>query len=210
LADPSATVTVFERDLPAEVADAFVAAGRVACDTETTGLDWRRDRLAICQFYEPSVGLAIVRIDGDGANQVVRLLEDDSLVKVFHHAPFDLRFLCSSLRARPRSIQCTKVASKLLRPGVPNAQHSLASLLSEFLQVQITKGAVRTSDWTSDLDAEQLTYAGNDVRYLLPLLEAVVRQLRDCGRLEVFERCCQFLPVRVETELLGVDDVFAY
>mgnify|MGYP006194651211 CR=1 FL=1 len=34
--------------------------------------------------------------------------------KVFHHAPFDLRFMVAQWNVTPRNIACTKVASKML------------------------------------------------------------------------------------------------
>ncbi|KQW47286.1 hypothetical protein ASC77_12455 [Nocardioides sp. Root1257] len=201
--------SVFTQDLPRDVADAFIGAGQVACDTETTGLDWRHDRLAICQLYHPSVGLAIVRMTGP-AEQLSRVLVAEDLTKVFHHAPFDLRFLTHALGVVPAEIRCTKVASKLLRPEEPNNMHSLAALLSNILDVHLDKGAVRTSDWTGELTDEQLAYAGNDVRFLLPLLDALEDGLREVGRAALFDECCHFLATRVETELLGLQDVFAY
>lgn len=205
-----ASASVFDKDLPAEMADALIASGRIACDTETTGLDWRNDRLAICQLYAPTVGLAVIRMVDGEATQLRRVLNADDAVKVFHHAPFDMRFLTRGVGVLPRRVRCTKVASKLLHPAHPNGRHSLASLLSELLGVALDKGAVRTSDWTGVLTNEQLEYAANDVRYLLPLLDALEGGLHETGRYDLFAECCAFLPVRVATELLGLQDVFAY
>ena len=40
---------------------------------------------------------------------MLALLATPSVRKVFHHAPFDLRFLTGRWRATPRNVACTKV-----------------------------------------------------------------------------------------------------
>jgi len=132
-------------------------------------------------------------------------------VKVFHHAPFDLRFMVHAWGARPVSIRCTKVASKLLDPQAPNEAHSLRNLVERFLGVLLSKGPVRTSDWSVDtLSAEQIKYAVNDVIHLPSLLGALEHALQGKGLDDLYDQCCAFLPVRVALELGGYPDVFAY
>ena len=87
-------------------------------------------------------------------------------MKVFHHAPFDLRFMNHASGYRAASVRCTKVASKLLDPQAPNQMHSLQTLAARYLGVHLAKGAVRTSDWSAALSAEQVAYAADDVIHL--------------------------------------------
>jgi ribonuclease D len=206
-------VRVLRGDLPGELADAFAAESRVAWDVETTGLDWRRDRLATCQLSAEGVGTVIVAL-GPARRLPGRLgglLEDPAVEKVFHHAPFDLRFMVSTWGSRPAAIRCTKVASKLLGPHHPNELHSLQQLAERFLGVVLEKGQVRTSDWTRpDLTSEQIAYAADDVAYLLPLLDALTDGLRSAGLAPLYDDCCSFLPARVDLELGRYPDVFAY
>jgi ribonuclease D len=139
------------------------------------------------------------------------LLQDPHVEKVFHHAPFDLRFMVGRWPVRAQSVRCTKVASKLLNPAVPNEAHSLASLLDTYLGIQLTKGAVRTSDWGApELSSEQLAYAAADVRHLLAVHEVLVERLKKVQRDEMYSACCDFLATRVALELGGFPDVFAY
>lgn len=204
-------VHVVSEDLPPDLAAAFGSVQRIAWDVETTGLDWRTERLATCQLFAEGVGTAVVRVSDRKPAHLMTLLTNPMIEKVFHHAPFDLRFMVHAWDARPSSIRCTKVASKLLSPNAPNEAHSLQQLAARHLSVSLTKGAVRTSDWTAaQLTAEQVDYAAADVVHLLALLDALVVDLERAGLTGIYADCCAFLPTRVTLELGGYPDVFAY
>jgi ribonuclease D len=202
---------VVHGDLRATMADVFAKVPLAAWDVETTGLDWRSDRLATCQLFSQHVGVVVVSLDNKPPSRLKALLEDPAVEKVFHHAPFDLRFMVHAWGAQPVSIRCTKVASKLLNPDAPNEAHSLQQLCLRYLGVKLDKGAVRTSDWLADeLTAEQLEYAARDVLYLPALLDALESELSRVGLRPLYDACCSFLPARVSLELGGYPDVFAY
>lgn len=198
-------------DLPEEMLVAFVSASRVAWDVETTGLDWRHDRLATCQLFAEEAGTTVVMVSDQKPLRLVALLEDPAVEKVFHHAPFDLRFMIHAWQARPMSIRCTKVASKLLEPDAPNEAHSLQQLTARHLGVALLKGSVRTSNWLApELTAEQLAYAASDVLHLPALLDVLCNALRKAELSQLYEECCAFLPARARLELGQYPDVFAY
>ena len=184
----------------------------VAWDIETSGLDWRSARIGTCQLFSESVGAVVVGIHpGVRPARLISLLEAASVPKVFHHAPFDLRFMMHEWGVRPAAIGCTKVASKLIAPAAPNDEHSLQRLLASYVGVEISKGAVRTSDWTAvRLSPEQVEYAANDVIYLPTLLRALYGELDRLGRTWLYERCCDFLPAHTALDVGGYPDVFTY
>jgi len=199
-------------DLPADVAARLVRAPRIAVDTETTGLDWRSDQLALCQVHAPEVGTVLVQLDGTRQpERLSALVGDPAVTKVFHHAPFDLRFMLRAWGGDARNIACTKVASKVLHPRRPNSEHSLGALVRSRLGVALDKGAVRTGDWSAPtLTREQVSYAAGDVEHLLPLLDGLLADLEDVGRAARYAACCEYLPTQVELSLLGLEDAFAY
>jgi ribonuclease D len=208
---PEGGVRVEDGDLPADLATEFAKANRIAWDVETTGLDWRQDRLATCQLFAEGVGVVVVKTTLSRPKRLVALLEDLAVEKVFHHAPFDLRFMVHRWDFRPGSIRCTKVASKILAPDVPNEAHSLQYLASRYLGISLTKGPVRTSDWTAaNLTEDQLAYAAGDVLHLLALLDVLLAELDQADVRRLYDDCCAFLPARVSLELGGYPDVFAY
>jgi len=202
---------VVHGDLPPELARAFASCSLIGWDVETSGLDWRTDRIGTCQIFAEDVGTAVVSLSGETPARLADLLENAHVVKVFHHAPFDLRFMVHAWEARPTSVRCTKVASKLLDPQAPNEVHSLQNLAARFLGVRLSKGSVRTSDWSVDsLSAEQIEYAAGDVIHLPSLLGALESVLQRERLNDLYEHCCAFLPTRVSLELGGYPDVFAY
>jgi ribonuclease D len=204
-------VRVLTGDLPSSLADAFALSRRVAWDIETTGLDWRQEKIGTCQLFSDAVGAVVVSVGRDRPAALARLIEDGTVEKVFHHAPFDLRFIVSEWGVSPTAVRCTKVASKILDPAAPNETHSLQHLVSRYLGVSLPKGAVRVSDWSApELTDEQVRYAVGDVVHLPRLLEAMEVMLRESSRAELYDRCCAFLPDRVTLELGGYPDVFAY
>lgn len=203
-----AAPSLFHGDLPPTLTKVFRETRLIACDIETSGLDWRVDRPLLLQVYSPTVGAALVRLRGDAPNAVA-LLQDRTVCKIFHHAMFDLRFLASSWNVRAANIACTKIAAKLLFPNDAEAQ-KLHALAARFLGVVVDKAQQR-SDWAAaDYTPEQIDYAVNDVRHLPPLYDAIQQALASAGLLQLAERCYAHIPTRVELELQGFGDVYTY
>lgn len=205
------SVRVIRGDLTAELAAAFGLAPRVAWDVETTGLDWRTERLATCQLFADGIGTVVISVGDRRPARLIALVAEHAVVKVFHHAPFDLRFMVHAWGVQPASIRCTKVASKLLAPRAPNPTHSLQQIAARYLGVSLAKGTVRTSDWTAEmLTPEQVQYAAADVQHLLALHDVMWAALAEEGLTRLYDDCCAFLPARVMLELGDYPDVFAY
>jgi len=107
-------------------------------------------------------------------------------------------------------VACTKILSKIVRPEAASGEHSLKPTLDRFLGIVLDKSQ-QTSDWFSPLlTQEQLTYAARDVVYLLPLLDRLMEEARASGVADIAERTFEYLPTRVETDIRGCGDVFAY
>ncbi|MGB8839645.1 MAG: ribonuclease D, partial [Aliidongia sp.] len=175
---------------------------------ETTGLDWRIERIGTIQIQVEDVTY-VVRVNGHTPRRLKALIEDPSILKILHHAMFDLRFLAYHWDVAPANVACTKIASKLVDPQIPCEDHSLAPLVRRYLGVKLDKRP-QTSNWAGELSPIQLQYAANDVRYLWRLYEALDERLRHKGLLDLRERCYAHLHTQVELEVGGFPDVFAY
>jgi len=196
-------------DIRMEVAERFAAAPLLACDIETTGLDWSNDRIAMIQLYAADAPAAIVRVNGKVPERVAALLEDDRIVKVFHHAMFDLRFIARQWRLNVRNVRCTKIAAKLLYPN-DRARQSLNALVADHLGITIDKGE-QLSDWSARrLSSSQLAYAANDVVHLPALLSVLREHLSDAGLWELALACFAHVPARVKLDVGGFGDPFSY
>lgn len=200
--------SVFPGDLPTALAKTFYEASLLACDIETTGLDWRVDRPLLLQMYSPPVGAALIRLDGYAPNAIA-LLQDRAVRKVFHHAMFDLRFLTSYWKFQAANIACTKIAAKLLFPSDAGAQR-LQALVARFLGVILDKSQQK-SDWSApEYSPAQIEYVVNDVQHLPSLYQAEQKALASAGLLQLAERCYAHIPTRVDLDLRGFGDVYTY
>ena len=196
-----------------DIDDAFysraASAKRVAWDIETSGLDWRTDTIGTCQI---AVGesVAVVQLDRRPPHRLQALLENRDVIKVFHHAPFDLRFMVNHWRVKPASIACTKVASKILDPSLNSGEHSLKPVLSRELGIDVDK-SLQASDWThAHLTVDQLAYAATDVVFLERLLDHQVERASRAGLQTLLQDCFDFLPTRAQLDIRGSSDVFSY
>ena len=136
------TVRVHHGDLPAHID----LGATVAIDTETLGLDVRRDRLCVVQLSSGDGSAEIVQIapDQTAAPNLQKLLADANVLKLFHFGRFDMATLCHAFGIMPGPVYCTKIASKLARTYTD--RHGLKDLTRELLGVDLSKQQ-QSSDW---------------------------------------------------------------
>ena len=184
----------------------------VAIDTEALGLNNHRDRLCVVQL-SPGDGSADVIQIAKGqrdAPNLVKLLSDQSITKIFHFARFDVAILYQYLGVVTHPVYCTKIASKLTRTYTD--RHGLKDLVREFLNVDVSKQQ-QSSDWAADeLSSAQLEYAASDVLYLHQLKQILDERLKREERTEIASACFEFLPWRAKLDLAGWPDtdIFAH
>ena len=182
----------------------------VAIDSETMGLDPRRDRLCLVQLSAGDGVCHLVQFSNGHyeAPHLRALLTDKTVTKLFHFARFDLMMLKRYLGVDTVPIFCTKIASKLARTSTD--RHGLKDLCRELLGVDLSKQQ-QTSDWgAKELTREQLSYAASDVLHLHALRARLEVLLSREGRADLAAGCFAALPVRAELDLLGWDnpDIF--
>jgi ribonuclease D len=202
------SITVHEQDLPGGLS----LGPAVAVDTESMGLNLHRDRLCLVQLSGGDRTCHMVRFRRRSyeAPNLVHLLTDPQVEKLFHYARFDVAALRRFLGVTCRPVYCTKIASKLARTYTD--RHGLKDLCQDLLGVELSK-QMQSSDWGAErLSEAQLAYAANDVLHLHALRERLDAMLAREGRLELASACFEFLPQRVELDLAGwaETDVFAY
>ena len=185
----------------------------VAIDTETMGLDPHRDRLCLVQLSRGDGDCHLLQFPPGrsvDAPRLAALLADESVLKIFHFARFDLAVLEHALGQRCGPVYCTKIASRLARTF--SDRHGLKDLCRDLLGIDISKQQ-QSSDWGADrLTRSQLAYAANDVLHLHPLKEKLDALLEREGRTELAAACFAFLPHRARLDLAGwpETDVFAH
>lgn len=184
----------------------------VAIDTETLGLNPHRDRLCLVQL-SPGDGTADLVQIAPGqkeAPNLVRLISDQSVTKIFHFGRFDIAVLYNALGAMATPVFCTKIASRLTRTYTD--RHGLKDVCAELLGVTVSK-VQQSSDWAAEtLTPEQMEYAASDVLHLHALREALTARLARENRTAEAQACFGFLPTRAKLDLMGwpETDIFAH
>ena len=201
-------IEVHQGDLPADLD--FGAS--IAVDTETMGLNPARDRLCVLQISEGDGNSHLVQFGPDEftAPNLLSLLTDPGITKIFHFARFDIAAIRQHLNVLCAPVYCTKIASRLARTYTD--RHGLKDLCWELLKVDLNKQQ-QSLDWGAEtLSKEQLQYAAADVLYLHDLKQVLDAMLEREGRMHFAKACFAFLPVRAELDLAGWsgEDLFAH
>jgi ribonuclease D len=190
-------------------------SGAVAIDTETMGLDHRRDRLCVVQLSPGDGSADVLQVPASSAGaasapNLSKLLADGSILKIFHFARFDLGTLSQAFGVMPGPVYCTKIASRIARTYTD--RHGLKDLVRELLGIDLSK-QLQSSDWGSaELSDAQVAYAATDVLHLHALKAKLDAMLAREGRAELATACFRFLPDRVRLDLAGwgAEDIFAH
>lgn len=184
----------------------------VAIDTETLGLNPHRDRLCVVQLSPGDGSADVVQITAGQkrAPNLVALLRNRRISKIFHFGRFDIAVLHHAFGVTIEPVFCTKIASRLTRTYTD--RHGLKDLTYELLGINISKQQ-QSSDWAAEtLTKEQLEYAASDVLHLHKLRDVLVQRLEREKRTALADACFRFLPSRAKLDLAGWDeqDIFAH
>ena len=120
-------------------------------DTETTGLDLFENELCLLQI-KAGEKVFIIDIGKIGTGHrlefhyhgIERILEDERILKIFHNAKFDLKFLKYHLFKNQvlitRNLYDTFIAEKVLTVGIgKRGDHSLKAVARKYLNTEMDK-----------------------------------------------------------------------
>lgn len=179
----------------------------VAIDCETMGLQPFRDRLCVIQMSGGDGNAHLVQIEKgqSAAPNLCRMLADPTVLKLFHFGRFDIAAMYHAFGTLTAPVYCTKIASKLVRTYTD--RHGLKTLLQDLLNVDVSKQQ-QSSDWgAEDLTDAQIAYAASDVLYLHQLRDALNEMLKREDRMDLAQRCFDFLPTRAQLDLAGWPEI---
>ena len=202
----SNNIHLYKNDLPEDLK----LGNTIAVDGEFMGLNVRRDPLCLIQISSGNADAHIVQFDRDNyiAPNLVKLLKDENISKIFHYGRADISHIKYYLKTETNNILDTKIASKLARSYSDN--HSLKTLIKEFVNVDISK-QFQNSDFGGELTPAQLKYCANDVIYLHRIHEELKKILERENRIKLYEDCLKFLKTRVDLDLaLFKDDIWSH
>ena len=183
----------------------------IAVDTEAMGLEPKRDPLTLCQISTGKDDCHIIKFDRKNykAKNLVAVLENPSVLKIFHYARFDIAVLRHFLKANVQNIYCTKIASKIARTYTD--KHGLKDLVKEIIGVDMSK-QMQSSDWGAEkLSEKQLKYAASDCIFLHRIRSELNKMLIRENRMNLLSKCLAFINTRVELDLADYkNDIFSH
>ena len=182
----------------------------IAVDGEFMGLNFNRDPLCLLQISSGNMDAHIVQLNRETykAPNLIKLLSNKNITKIFHYARADLTFIKHYLKIEISNIQDTKIKSRLARSY--SDKHGLKDLIKEFINIDVSK-QLQSSDFGGKLTPAQLKYCANDVIYLHKINEELNKILIREKRMKLYEDCIKFINTRVNLDLASFkDDIWSH
>jgi len=198
-------------DISKEVVSSFKDS--VSVDCEMQGLVPGRDKLSLITLTSDDENIYIVQPDKNTykAPNLISVLENNQLMKIFHYARMDVHFLEFYLKTNVKNYWCTKLMSRLARTFSPN--HGLKDLCESLCKVKLDKKVGSSTDWNKDLTEisdKEATYAANDVKYLKTIKDKLQTMLEREKRFDLFLSTMKGLASRIELDKAGFKDPNIY
>ena len=200
-------INFYRGDLPAS----FKANNIIAFDSETMGLNPKRDKLCLVQISNGDEICHLVKIDltTEKPLNLINILNNNKIQKIFHYARFDVAVFKHNFKINIKNIYCTKIASKLVRTYTD--KHGYKDLCIELLGKSISK-TEQSSDWGGELTKDQQKYAATDVLYLHRIKDKLDEMLLREKRNKLAKACFDFIQYRTDLDINGwsEQDIFKH
>ncbi|HOE64011.1 MAG TPA: HRDC domain-containing protein [Candidatus Sumerlaeota bacterium] len=161
-------------------------APRLALDTEADSLHTYYEKICLIQLSCDGAHYIIDPLAGYNLEEFLKILSEKKLI--FHSADYDLRMMRSTFGFEPKG----KIFDTLLAAQILGYKHfSLSALVERFFKVTLDK-VKRKSNWARrPLSIQQLQYASEDTRFLMPLADILSAELERLGRSEWHWESCE-------------------
>jgi ribonuclease D len=153
----------------------------LAIDTEFVREKTYFHRLGLIQVAGGDDCAAIDPILVGDLQPFLQVIRSPKILKVFHAGKQDLEILFRLCDEAIYPVFDTQIAASLVGWG---AQISFAKIVHKAIGKKIHKGETYTDWCRRPLTKNQITYALDDVRFLVPVYEKLVRQLKKRNRLD--------------------------
>jgi len=152
----------------------------LAIDTEFIRERTFYPKLALVQIAWPdSEPILIDPLEISDWSPLHRILMNEDIIKVFHAGRQDIEIFYLQMGTIPVNIYDTQIAASFLGHG---EQIGYGNLVLKILGLEIQKGDSYTNWLKRPLTANQISYARNDVLYLVPAYEKLIQNAEQCGR----------------------------
>ena len=201
-------IKLHKHDLPDEID--LSKSQKIAIDCEFTGLNVPRDKLCLVQISSGNNDAHIIQLNRENysAPNLIKLLNNNKINKIFHFARSDLSFINYYLKIKLNNIDDTKIASKLARSY--SDKHGLNDLIIEFIGIDVSK-QLQSSDFGGELTEKQLLYCAHDVVHLHKIYSQLEKILLRENRMQLYKDTIKFINTRVDLDLASFkDDIWSH
>jgi ribonuclease D len=156
-------------------------AGRMGLDTEFLREKTYRAKLCLVQVSVPDAIYLIDPLDDIDLKPLAEVVGDPDVETIVHAGRQDFELLNERFGYTPKNVLDVQIAA-----GFVGLAASLAygALVANVLDVRLQKGEAYSEWCRRPLTDSQLRYAADDVRWLLPVADALERKLDQMGRWE--------------------------
>jgi len=133
----------------------------------------------------------------------IDILENPQIIKIMHHAIFDISHLIKYYNCKIENSFCTAISSRILSSGL-SIRNSLKATAKRFLDIDIDK-TEQTSDWGGELTSSQIEYAAEDAKILIPLYKKLNSILKEKKLLHIGRMEFKIQEISAELKAKGVE-----
>ncbi|MDD3174932.1 MAG: ribonuclease D [Candidatus Nanoarchaeia archaeon] len=136
-------------------------------------------RIALIQISSKTKNYIFDTIGLLNIDPLIKIFENEKIVKIFHDVSFDFRMLTMQYNCVPKNVYDTQLAVALLG----SAQMGLGELLEKYFSVK-KECKFQMADWVRrPISEDMLEYAIHDTLHLIELKEILDEELKKQGKL---------------------------
>lgn len=201
---------VFENDINETAFNILNSAKHLYIDTETLGINIRRDRLCLMQITADNTNdVFLIRFAQNIRPYIFleKLLNNHNIQKIFHYASFDMAVIQTYLtKIAIHNVACTKILSQFVRTFTD--QHSLNSLCKDLLN---TTRQYQSIDWSApELTNEQKEFAANGALYLKSIFAMLYKDAVHQNKEHLVQSAFSMIPSLLNIAMSGYSlDIFS-
>ncbi|MFN2526497.1 MAG: ribonuclease D [Actinomycetota bacterium] len=178
IAVPPQKLVISDADI-VEACTAARRAGRVGFDTEFLRERTYRARLCLVQVTSGDEVVLIDPLSDPQLGPLADLIADPEVEVVVHAGRQDFEIFHDAFGVTPKRVFDVQIAAGFAGLG---ASLPYGRLVEAVLGTKLAKGEAYTDWCRRPLSDAQTKYAADDVRYLIPLADALAKQLAEQGR----------------------------
>ena len=162
---------------------------KIAVDLEADSMYHFKEKVCLIQLATKAKTYIVDPLEVQDMSALKPVFADRAIKKIFHGADYDIRSLYRDFRIEIHHLFDTQLASMFLG----EKETSLEAVLHKRFGVELNKRYQR-KDWSvRPLRQAMFDYAAEDVRYLIPLTDVLIKELKGKNRLSWVEEECEYL-----------------